>query len=87
MKLTPQEVDYLNRFCYEMDHNIRGEGSIFEQCPDHYQDLGVLVNFVPRDTYQQWLKNGRPEPPKVPLPWKSLKELRQRGIKLYKENT
>ena len=41
MNLTDQELAYLDRFCYEVDHFLHGEGSIFQECPGHYQDLAA----------------------------------------------
>jgi hypothetical protein len=78
MTLTPQELAFLDRFCYEVDHFLHGTGSVFEQCPGHYRDLGALTNFAPKEIYQKWMLPDRLEPQVAPFPWQSLEEIRTR---------
>src|SRR5271163_2013603 len=82
MKLTLQELDYLDRFCYEVDHFLHGDGSIFQQCPGHYQDLGALTNFAPPDLLKRWMSPDRETPPVAPFPWESLEAISERLAEL-----
>ena len=86
MTLTPQELAYLDRFCYEVANIFHGEGSIFQQCPGQYQNLGGLTNFAPKEIYKQWQSGDRPEPPKAPFPWLSLEEIPVRLAELEKSS-
>jgi hypothetical protein len=80
--LTEPELAYLDRFCYEVGEFLHGEGSVFQQCPGHYQNLGALTNFAPKDVYLRWMAIGRPTPPKAPFPWRSLDDIRARLAEL-----
>lgn len=71
MNLTPQEITYLGRFCYEVVHFVQGEGCVFQECPGRYQDLGDLTNFAPADIEAQWERRDRQLPPRTPFPWQS----------------
>jgi hypothetical protein len=82
MKLTPQELAYLDRFCYEVDHFLHGDGSIFQQCPGHYQDLGALTNFAPPELLRHWMSLDRQPPPVAPFPWESLVAISERLAEL-----
>jgi hypothetical protein len=82
LRLTPQEEAYLDRFCYEVDHFLHGEGSIFQECPGHYQDLGALTNFATPEVKERWERRDREPPPKVPFPWGSLDHLHRRAQEL-----
>ena len=82
MNLTPEETAYLDRFCYEVAHFLHGEGSVFKECPGQYQNLGVLTNFAPRETYRIWEQADRPAPPVVPFPWSSLEDIPRRRKEL-----
>ena len=82
MKLTPQELAYLDRFCYEVDHFLHGPGSVFQECPGHYQDLGALTNFAPPEVLAHWMSGDRQPPPVVPFPWKSLRAISERLAEL-----
>jgi hypothetical protein len=82
MKLTPQELAYLDRFCYEVGHFLHGEGSVFQQCPGHYQDLGALTNFAPPEVLARWISQERQPPPTVPFPWASLEAISDRLAEL-----
>jgi hypothetical protein len=82
MKLTLQELAYLDRFCYEVDHFLHGDGSIFQQCPGHYQDLGALTNFAPPELLRYWMSPDRECPPIAPFPWQSLAAISERLVEL-----
>ena len=82
MSLTPQEIAYLDRFCYEVDHFRHGEGSVFRECPGHYQDLGALTNFAPADIKARWANRDRQPPPRTPFPWRSLDDIPNRLAEL-----
>jgi hypothetical protein len=66
--LTPLELAYLDRFCYEVGEFLHGEGSVFQQCPGHYQNLEALTNFAPKEVYQRWMSIDRPASPVAPFP-------------------
>jgi len=70
MSLTQQELAYLDRFCYEVNNLILGEGSISEYVGGYYSDLGALTNYAPKEVYQRWMLVDRPERSVVPFPWK-----------------
>jgi hypothetical protein len=80
--LTEPELAYLDRFCYEVDHFLHGEGSIFQQCLGQYQNLGALTNFAPLDIKTRWEHRDRPAPPIVPFPWRSLDGIPARLVEL-----
>jgi hypothetical protein len=82
MNLTPQEIAYLDRFCYEVDHFLHGEGSVFRQCPGQYQNLGALTNFAPPEIKTRWGQRDRQPPPTVPFPWESLGAISDRLAEL-----
>ena len=67
MNLTATEIAYLDRFCYEVDHFLHGEGSVFQECPGHYQDLGALTNFAPPEIKTRWENRDRQAPPGLPF--------------------
>src|SRR5262245_61631866 len=80
--LNPQELAYLDRFCYEVEHFLHGEGSVFQQCPGHYRNLGAPTDFAPKDGYQQLMSIGRPAPPVRRFPWRSLDDIPARVAEL-----
>jgi len=82
MILTDQELSYLDRFCYEVDHFLHGEGSVFQECPGHYQDLGALTNFAPAEIKAGWMNRDRQAPPRIPFPWQSLEDISHRLAEL-----
>jgi hypothetical protein len=82
MNLAAQEIAYLDRFCYEVDHFLHGEGSVFQECPGHYQDLGALTNFAPPEIKARWAKSDRQPPARTPFPWQSLEDIPNRLAEL-----
>lgn len=85
--LTEQEVAYLDRFCYEVEHFLHGPGSVFSECPGRYQDLGALTNFAPAEVKARWSNHDREPPPVAPFPWKSLEALSARSRELRSWDT
>ena len=82
MNLTPQEIAYLDRFCYEVDNFLHGEGSVFSQCPGQYQNLGALTNFAPPEIKARWGQRDREPPPVAAFPWESLEAISDRLAEL-----
>lgn len=75
MNLTAHEIAYLDRFCYGVDYFLHGEGSVSQQCPGHYQDLGAMTNFAPPEVKARWGNRDRQAPPRTPFPWQSLEDI------------
>jgi hypothetical protein len=85
--LSPEEIAYLDRFCYERDHFVDGERSVSRQCPGHEEDLNALTTFVPPEIKSNWEIADRQPPPIVSFPWNSLDTLRATSEILVEAST
>jgi hypothetical protein len=86
--LTPEEMAYVRRFCYEVATNQFGPGSIFDYCGDHSHDLEILATEtdIQYDILEA-VQAGLEPPPMVPFPWKSLEVLHSRVQELTPEES
>jgi hypothetical protein len=80
LDLTPAEVAYLRRFCYEVATNQFGPGSIFDHCRDHCRDLEILATEteIQYDILEE-VRAGQEPPPETPFPWDSYEDLHRRA--------
>jgi hypothetical protein len=88
LTLTPEEIAYVRRFCYEVATNQFGSGSIFDHCGDHSHDLEILAmeTDIQYDVLEA-VQAGLEPPPVVPFPWESFEALHARARELTLEES
>jgi hypothetical protein len=97
MNLTEAEIAYLRRFEFETWFNIRGPGSVREECaalaanPEQFSYLSDMAELATPSIQYQVLEDVQFEDdytkivdkyPKVPFPWESLEALHGRVLEL-----